>query len=100
MESIADAADEKLKNNNYYSEVREEPDEVLKSSTSRLYLMKPTETLDKDVILRRIRHIRRVNKVRDAVQTLLRSPPFSGYYNDEVSVMEKQWLAMDAFSAP
>ncbi|KAF8405098.1 hypothetical protein HHK36_009996 [Tetracentron sinense] len=67
--------------------------------TTHLYL-KPTnssETLDKDVVLRRIRQRKRVNKFRSALQALLISP-FSGG-TDNVSVHEKKWLD-DAFSAP
>ncbi|RWR74214.1 hypothetical protein CKAN_00253400 [Cinnamomum micranthum f. kanehirae] len=50
-------------------------------------------SLDKDVVLRRIRHRKRVNKVQNVLQALL-TASVSG-----VSADERLWLD-DAFSAP
>ncbi|BFG17871.1 hypothetical protein CerSpe_041450 [Prunus speciosa] len=58
--------------------------------------IKPTHTsqpLDKDVVLRRIRQRKRVNRVRAALQALLISSPFSP------PVHENKWVD-DAFAAP
>ncbi|PIN19109.1 hypothetical protein CDL12_08220 [Handroanthus impetiginosus] len=71
--------------------------------TSHLYL-KPahtTGTLDKTVVLRRIRHRKRVNKVKSAVQALF-SSPFTSVKTDDKktsSVGQIRW-ADDAFAAP
>ncbi|KAL2504153.1 Uncharacterized protein Adt_19774 [Abeliophyllum distichum] len=58
-------------------EENENPSLGLLNVTTHLYL-KPahtTDTLDKNVVLRRIRHHRkRVNKVKSAVEGLFRSP--------------------------
>ncbi|KAL2242052.1 UNVERIFIED_CONTAM: hypothetical protein Sindi_0323200 [Sesamum indicum] len=69
--------------------------------TSHLYL-KPahaTGTLDKAVVLRRIRHRKRVNKVKSAVQALLSSPFASNADDKKTSVVRIRW-ADDAFAAP
>ncbi|KAI3460272.1 hypothetical protein Pfo_016935 [Paulownia fortunei] len=69
--------------------------------TSHLYL-KPahtTGTLDKAVVLRRIRHRKRVNKVKSAVQALLSSPFASNTDDKKTSVHLIRW-ADDAFAAP
>ncbi|XXG49289.1 hypothetical protein AAC387_Pa02g3510 [Persea americana] len=50
-------------------------------------------SLDKDVVLRRIRHRKRVNKVQNVLQALLTAPV------SDVSADERLWLD-DAFSAP
>ncbi|KAK0577505.1 hypothetical protein LWI29_034173 [Acer saccharum] len=74
-----------------------EDQESLNYVSSHLYL-RPThtsETLDKDVVLRRIRHRKRLNKVRNALQGFLGwSAPTNK--TDKVSV---KWLD-DAFAAP
>ncbi|KAL5704983.1 hypothetical protein ACHQM5_023338 [Ranunculus cassubicifolius] len=70
--------------------------------TSQLHL-KPTHTtgtLDKEVILRRIRQRKRVNQVRSVLQSLLGSPFSAKSANkDKSAVPEKKWWE-DAFSAP
>ncbi|KAF8410602.1 hypothetical protein HHK36_003134 [Tetracentron sinense] len=74
---------------------REEPKHV----TSQLYL-KPThasESLDKHILLQRIRQHKRINKVQTALKGLM-SSPFSGR-TDDFTVHEQIWLE-DTFSAP
>ncbi|KAH6756542.1 hypothetical protein C2S52_010097 [Perilla frutescens var. hirtella] len=69
--------------------------------SSQLYL-KPahtTGTLDKAVVLRRIRHRKRVNKVKSAVKTLLSSPFASAADENKNSAPRIRW-ADDAFAAP
>ncbi|KAJ4966319.1 hypothetical protein NE237_018168 [Protea cynaroides] len=82
-------------------EEREET-ETPNTVTRHLYL-KPahtSETLDKDQLLRRIRHRKRVNKFRNALLALLRSPfSSSSGVPDKVPVHHESWLD-DAFSAP
>ncbi|KAF7141527.1 hypothetical protein RHSIM_Rhsim06G0039800 [Rhododendron simsii] len=77
-------------------EEREKPNLV----TTHLYL-KPahsTETLDKEVVLRRLRQRRRMSKVGTAVKALLTSP-FASKPGDKASVRHKKWVD-DAFAAP
>ncbi|PIA52427.1 hypothetical protein AQUCO_01000358v1 [Aquilegia coerulea] len=77
----------------------EEP-ETLNTITSHLYL-KPshtTESIDKDVVLRRIRNRKRVNKVRSVLQAIFSSPS-SEKAVDKVTMPRQMWLE-DAFSAP
>ncbi|KAK7351677.1 hypothetical protein VNO77_11289 [Canavalia gladiata] len=66
--------------------------------TSQLCLkpIKNSQNLDKEVVLRRIRHRKRMNKVRSAVGAFLRSP-FSSNTSDS-SVQGKRWVD-DAFAA-
>nr|DAD40582.1 TPA_asm: hypothetical protein HUJ06_014905 [Nelumbo nucifera] len=80
-----------------YSGDRQDP-ETNVPVTTRLYLKpsRTSETLDKDDVLRRIRHRKRVNKVRNALQALLNSP-LPGRMDD--FLQEERWLE-DAFSAP
>ncbi|KAM1388086.1 hypothetical protein ACFX2I_016254 [Malus domestica] len=57
--------------------------------------IKPTHTsqpLDKEIVLRRIRQRKRVNRVRAALQALLSSP-------SSPSVQENKWVD-DAFASP
>lgn len=66
--------------------------------SSHLYL-KPahtTGTLDKAVVLRRIRHRKRVNKLKSAVRSLVSSPAADG---NENPVPRVRWVD-DAFAAP
>ncbi|KAK3231519.1 hypothetical protein Dsin_003400 [Dipteronia sinensis] len=85
------------KKQNSHEEDQEVNQESLNYVSSHLYL-RPThtsETLDKDVVLRRIRHRKRLNKVRNALQGFLGwSVPTNK--TDKVSV---KWLD-DAFAAP
>lgn len=67
--------------------------------TTHIYL-KPThstETLEKEVVLRRLRQRKRMGKVGTAVKALLSSPFASK--PDKVSVHHKKWVD-DAFAAP
>lgn len=82
-------------NSNCRVETTEEEEEEGQQQvvSSQLYL-KPT---DKEVVLRRIRHRKRVNKVKSAVQTLFSSPFASD--NKTGSVTQIRW-ADDAFAAP
>ncbi|KAL9231585.1 hypothetical protein vseg_006796 [Gypsophila vaccaria] len=61
--------------------------------SSCLYLKQhdPTKKVNRDVILRRIRHRKRVNKVKTAVEALF-SSPFS-------TTAPQKWVD-DAFAAP
>ncbi|KAK2660440.1 hypothetical protein Ddye_006973 [Dipteronia dyeriana] len=75
----------------------QEDQESLNYVSSHLYLRHThtSEKLDKDVVLRRIRHRKRLNKVRNALQGFLGwSVPTNK--TDKVSV---KWLD-DAFAAP
>ncbi|KAG9440812.1 hypothetical protein H6P81_020977 [Aristolochia fimbriata] len=67
--------------------------------TCQLYLKphKNSESLDKDVVLRRIRHRKRVNRVRSVMRSLLTPPESKG--NSPTARHEDLWLD-DAFSAP
>ncbi|KAJ4701850.1 Histone-lysine N-methyltransferase [Melia azedarach] len=80
----------------------QEEQENLNSSyiTSHLYLRpihNSQTTLDRDAVLRRIRHRKRMNKVRNAIHG------FFGWSvsvkTDKVSVRHMKWVD-DAFSAP
>lgn len=75
--------------------------------TSRIQLKQPAnsgDTLDKDVVLRRIRHRRRVNKLKSTVKAFL---GFASSYNKDkdkhkqtaVNSQMISW-ADDAFAAP
>jgi len=84
-------------------EYREKKEAV--SVTSQLCI-KPVRNsennMDKEVVLRRIRHRKRMNKVRSAVGTFLRSP-FSSNKNtttdaSSLQVQGKRWID-DAFAA-
>ncbi|XP_062204743.1 uncharacterized protein LOC133906760 [Phragmites australis] len=68
--------------------------------TSCLYLHRPgpgAGALDKDAVLRRIRHRRRANRLRDTLRSMLQAPP----PEPDIKNGERQlaWLD-DAFSAP
>ncbi|KAL7193184.1 hypothetical protein ACSBR2_024903 [Camellia fascicularis] len=75
------------------------------SVTSYLYLKSSSahsssEPLDKDVVLRRIRHHKCLNKIRSPFQALL-SSSFSSGQADMVAAHQHRWLEQDdAFSAP
>ncbi|KAF5204011.1 Histone-lysine n-methyltransferase [Thalictrum thalictroides] len=80
--------------------VDHEETETLNTITRHLYL-KPThttESIDKDVILRRIRNRRRVNKVQSVLQAMFGSPS-SEKAVDKVTMPSQMWLE-DTFSAP
>ncbi|CAI9777801.1 unnamed protein product [Fraxinus pennsylvanica] len=94
LSSISETKNEKQDDN-------EEEESENPSITTHLYL-KPChthDTLDKNVVLRRIRHHRkRVNKVKSAVQGLFSSPtPFASNTNKTPSPQIK--LADDPFAA-
>ncbi|KAF9608877.1 hypothetical protein IFM89_011915 [Coptis chinensis] len=94
LSSKTNHSEKQNKINNNSVDQEEEP-EIQPTITRHLYL-KPThstETLEKDAVLRRIRHCKRVNKVQNALQAMFGSP-FSGG-----STVDKTWLE-DAFSAP
>lgn len=68
--------------------------------TSQLFL-KPIENsgnLDKEVVLRRIRHRKRVNKVRAVVGSILSLPFSTKTDTGDASVRQKKWVD-DAFAA-
>ncbi|EXC07346.1 hypothetical protein L484_021254 [Morus notabilis] len=97
-------------NNNYLDDEDEEvQDQQLESCeksvrvTSHLYL-KPahsSQTLDKEVVLQRIGQRKRANKLRAALQALIRLPtkPKSNTNDKKVSFPQKRWVD-DAFAAP
>ncbi|KAJ0085873.1 hypothetical protein Patl1_09066 [Pistacia atlantica] len=91
-------ADDKNNNNNTTGD--QEHPENLNSVTTHLFL-RPTQTsqtLEKDEVLRRIRHRKRMNKLKTTVQGLVCWPqPVKT--TDKVSVYEMKWVD-DAFSAP
>ncbi len=71
-----------------------EKDSELSPVSSQLYLKSSTQasskTLDKEAVLRRIRHHKNLNKVRGALQALISN-----------SVQEQKWMDPDdVFSAP
>ncbi|KAI3830394.1 hypothetical protein MKX03_033506 [Papaver bracteatum] len=101
------------RNNNHAEEDHEEQDDQLETVnpviSSHLFL-KPTHTsqsLDKDVVLRRIRQRRRATKVRNAFQSFLTFPKFSSKTaandankdNGSSTHHQVKWLD-DAFAAP
>lgn len=87
-----------INNNNNLVEDQEDP-ETKETVTSHLCI-KPAHSnqpLDKEVVLRRIRLRKRVNKVRAALQPFL--SPFSAKPKpDKVSMPERKWVD-DAFAA-
>ncbi|GMP31600.1 hypothetical protein CsSME_00005748 [Camellia sinensis var. sinensis] len=76
------------------------------SVTSYLYLKSSSahstsEPLDKDVVLRRIRHHKCLNKIRSPFQALLSSSFSCSGQADMVAAHQQRWLEQDdAFSAP
>lgn len=72
--------------------------------TSRLYLHRPGAAgpLEKDAVLRRIRHRRRANRLRDTLRSLLlhQQPQQAAPELPEDDGERPAWLADDAFSAP
>ncbi|POO02648.1 hypothetical protein TorRG33x02_016340 [Trema orientale] len=65
--------------------------------TSQLHL-KSSKSLNKDVVLRRIRHHKYLSRVRSAFQGLVSSSEEGGYVD---SVDEQRWLDQnDNFSSP
>ncbi|KAI5403040.1 hypothetical protein KIW84_050586, partial [Lathyrus oleraceus] len=78
----------------------EEDEESVMSVTSQLS-MKPIENcknLNKEVVLRRIRHRKRMNKVRAAVGGIFRGSSKDTGDGGEGSVQQKRWVD-DAFAA-
>ena len=85
-------------NENNPEDLREETENGSLVST-HIYL-KPTPstgTLEKKVVLRRIRHRKCMNKVRAAVKALVGSP--SAASPGKVSAHQEKWVD-DAFAAP
>ncbi|KAK7310884.1 hypothetical protein RJT34_08663 [Clitoria ternatea] len=78
----------------------EKKDQVVGSVTRQLCI-KPIvnshQNLDREMVLRRIRHRKRMNKVRSTVGAFLRSP-FSTDTADNSSLQGKRWVD-DAFAA-
>ncbi|RCV19304.1 hypothetical protein SETIT_3G374000v2 [Setaria italica] len=71
--------------------------------TSCLYLHPGAGTLDKDAVLRRIRHRRRHNRLRDTLRSMLQAPPPpQETENMDGGAAERHlpWPLDDAFSAP
>ncbi|KAH7567335.1 hypothetical protein ACOSP7_010831 [Xanthoceras sorbifolium] len=82
------------------TEDQEDP-ESSNSVSSHLYLrpIHTSETLDKDAVLRRIRHRKRLNKVRNALRGFLGWSARPAETNKVSSFYEKKWVD-DAFAAP
>ena len=72
--------------------------------TSCLYLHRPgpgAGALDRDAVLRRIRHRRRHNRLRDTLRSMLQAPPPEPEpENTDVERQQLAWQLEDAFSAP
>ncbi|OVA05182.1 hypothetical protein BVC80_8893g21 [Macleaya cordata] len=103
----------KINHHNPEDHQDQEESETLNPIITSHLCLKPThatQTLDKDGVLRRIRHRRRVNKVRNALQTILTLPfsttrtttTTSSSPDDKAASTHQhklRWLD-DAFSAP
>ena len=70
--------------------------------TSFLYLHPGAGALDKDAVLRRIRHRRRHNRLRDTLRSMLQAAPPPPPEPEIMDGAERQlpWPLDDAFSAP
>jgi len=70
--------------------------------TSFLYLHPGAGALDKDAVLRRIRHRRRHNRLRDTLRSMLQAAPPAPPEPEIMDGAERQlpWPLDDAFSAP
>ncbi|CAL4905453.1 unnamed protein product [Urochloa decumbens] len=70
--------------------------------TSCLYLHPGAGSLDRDAVLRRIRHRRRHNRLRDTLRSMLQAPPPPPEPESMDGAAERQlpWPLDDAFSAP
>ncbi|GKV29826.1 hypothetical protein SLEP1_g38718 [Rubroshorea leprosula] len=82
------------------AEDQEDQENVSSAVTSHLYI-KPThpeKTLDKEVVLRKIRQRKRVNNVKKVLQSFVGAPA-AKTGNKQVSVQGKKWID-DAFAAP
>nr|XP_048335980.1 uncharacterized protein LOC125423973 [Ziziphus jujuba var. spinosa] len=67
--------------------------------TSELYLRSSSKSLDKDVVLRRLRQHKSLNKIKGAFQALLSSSSEHANYAD--SVQQQKWVDQnDNFSSP
>lgn len=66
--------------------------------TSELYLRSSSKALDKDVVLRRLRHHKSLTKVRGALQALVSRSEHADYVD---SVYQQKWLDQnDNFLSP
>lgn len=81
--------------------IQEEPDveETQNPVTSHVYIKRENsgQALDREVVLRRIRQRRRMNKAKASLLALIRSP-FSERTDKEASAEETKWVD-DAFAA-
>ncbi|KAF8692255.1 hypothetical protein HU200_039860 [Digitaria exilis] len=71
--------------------------------TSCLYLHPGAGALDRDAVLRRIRHRRRHNRLRDTLLSMLQAPPPQTSPEPETmdgAERHLPWPLDDAFSAP
>ncbi|CAN6343593.1 unnamed protein product [Urochloa humidicola] len=70
--------------------------------TSFLYLHPGAGSLDRDAVLRRIRHRRRHNRLRDTLRSMLQAPPPPPEPEsmDGAAARQLPWPLDDAFSAP
>jgi hypothetical protein len=70
--------------------------------TSCLYLHPGAGAMDRDAVLRRIRHRRRHNRLRDTLRSMLLQPPPPPEPESVDGAAERQlpWPLDDAFSAP
>ncbi|KAJ1266149.1 hypothetical protein BS78_08G128800 [Paspalum vaginatum] len=68
--------------------------------TSCLYLRAGAGALDKDAVLRRIRHRRRHDRLRDTLRSMLQAPEPVPDDADGAGRAQLPWPLDDAFSAP
>ncbi|OMO87662.1 hypothetical protein CCACVL1_08841 [Corchorus capsularis] len=91
--------------NNNFAEDQEEQENMENNYVSSHLYIKPShskQALDKEVVLRRIRHRKRMNNVKSTLQSFLGSswPPKRADHNNKVSssVHDIKWVD-DAFAA-
>ncbi|KAF8733335.1 hypothetical protein HU200_014939 [Digitaria exilis] len=68
--------------------------------TSCLYLHPVAGALDRDAVLRRIRHRRRHNRLRDTLLSMMQAPPPPEPETMDGAERHLPWPLDDAFSAP
>ncbi|KAK2392488.1 hypothetical protein P8452_29389 [Trifolium repens] len=78
------------------TEEEEDQEETVISVTSQLFIK--SKNLDKEVILRRIRHRKRMNKVRSVVGAIFQGSSNNTGNNEAEAVQHKKWVD-DAFAA-
>ncbi|GER30821.1 calcium-dependent protein kinase 33 [Striga asiatica] len=78
---------------------RKEESERKGSISSHLLLKSSSQSLDKSVVLRRIRHHKAMNKVKNTLRALSRPDISDDYYSEEF--YQHKWLQQgDCFTSP